>query len=157
MNLFLLNIFLALLWAAVSGSITLGSLTTGFVVGMLVLALAGRTLNEPRYLQRLWKITALFLFFIRELILSSVRVAADVLTPKPNLHPAIIAVPLDCTEDLQITLLANLISLTPGTLSLDVSEDKKTLYVHAMYASDPEALKREIKENFERRILEVTT
>jgi len=64
-------------------------------------------------------------------------------------------VPLDVQDDVQITMLANLISLTPGTLSVDVSDDKKNLYVHAMYGDDPDAEVKRIKHSFEHRIQEV--
>jgi multicomponent Na+:H+ antiporter subunit E len=88
-------------------------------------------------------------------VLSSVRVAIDVIKPRLTMRPSVIAVPLELTSDAQITLLANLISLTPGTLSVDVSDDKSCLYVHAMYGDDAEALSRSIKDDFEHRIREV--
>ena len=164
MNLFLLNLLLALLWAAITGTVTLPNLVIGFGVGMVVLALVGRALtdrspsdrtgSDAGYLIRLFRGVGLALFFIRELLISSLRVAWDVLTPGHQ-RPAIVAVPLEVKTDAEITLLANLVSLTPGTLSLDVSSDKKTLFVHAMYVTDPEALKRSIKRDFERRIKEV--
>jgi multicomponent Na+:H+ antiporter subunit E len=66
-----------------------------------------------------------------------------------------VAIPLDVETDVEITLLANLITLTPGTLSMDISDDRKVLYVHAMYVDDPEALRAEIKNGFERRVLEM--
>ena len=153
MNLFLLNVLLALLWAAVTGTLTLASLLTGFVVGVLVLALVGRALGGARYTSRLVRGVMLALFFLWELFASSLRVAWDVLTPRHGMRPAIVAVPLDVTTDAEVTLLANLISLTPGTLSLDLSDDKRTLFVHAMYVDDPEALKRSIKRDFEGRVM----
>ena len=72
------------------------------------------------------------------------------------MKPGIVKIPLDARSDLEITLLANLISLTPGTLSLDVSDDRKVLYVHAMYVNDREDFVASIKNGFERRILEIT-
>jgi multicomponent Na+:H+ antiporter subunit E len=63
-----------------------------------------------------------------------------------------VAVPLDVRSDAAITLLANVLTLTPGTLSVDVSTDRRTLYVHALVAPDPDALIREVKERFERRV-----
>ncbi|NNJ70240.1 MAG: Na+/H+ antiporter subunit E, partial [Kiritimatiellales bacterium] len=69
--------------------------------------------------------------------------------------PGVIGIPLDAETDLEITMLANIISLTPGTLSLDVSEDRKTLYIHAMYVINPEDLRNEIKDGLERRLLEL--
>jgi len=157
MNILFLNVLLALLWSATTGSFTALNLSIGFIIGLIVLAIGSRALGEPYYIRKLSKTVNLTLFFLEELLLSSLRVAYDVLTPKHSMKPAIIAVPIDLEKDIQITLLANLVSLTPGTLSLDISEDKKTLYVHAMYASDPEALKRSIKEDFEKRIKEVVT
>ena len=117
---------------------------------------------------RIARAAGLFLFFVWELVLSSLRVARDVLLvsmisiglsvlmrareASGRFRPGIVAVPLDLESDAGITLLACLVTLTPGTLSLDVSEDKKTLYVHAMRVDDPEAFRREIKDGFERRV-----
>lgn len=76
---------------------------------------------------------------------------------RQNISPAIVAVPLDVEGDFSVTLLANVISLTPGTLTLDVSDDKRVLYIHSMYGGDdPDAVRREIKSGLERRVLEVT-
>lgn len=155
MILFGLNLVLALLWAMANGEVTLWTLGSGFLVGMLVLHLVGPVLGDSRYAVRFIRAIALMLFFLRELVLSSVRVAIDVLRPTFTMRPAILQVPLEVNEDVQITLLANLISLTPGTLSVDVSDDRSNLYVHAMYGDDPEAEVRRIKRDFERRIQEV--
>ncbi len=98
---------------------------------------------------------SLLLLFIRELIMSAVKVAWLVVQPRLNIRPAIIAYPLTVTTDLQITLLANMITLTPGTLSVDVSADRKTLYVHAIDMESKEDLIGSIAVGFERKILEV--
>jgi multicomponent Na+:H+ antiporter subunit E len=95
------------------------------------------------------------LYFLYELIKANLQVAMDVITPKFYMKPAIIEFPLDAKTDLEITFLANVITLTPGTLSLDVSEDRKSLYIHAMYVDDKEEFIDEIKQGFERRILTI--
>ena len=95
----------------------------------------------------------LFAVFCWELVISSLRVAWDVVTPAANRRPGIVAVPLNAKTDWEITLLANLVTLTPGSLSLDVSPDRSTLYVHAMFAEDPDEVRRSITEGFERRLL----
>lgn len=154
MRLLALHLSLAILWAMVTGGITLINLVIGYLVGGAVLHFAGSALGDPRYALRAYLLTALVGFFLRELLVSSVRVAIDVLRPQLSMIPAVVAVPLELRDDLQIALLANLVSLTPGTLSIDVSEDRRTLYVHAMYGEDPELLRRQIKESFERRIQE---
>jgi multicomponent Na+:H+ antiporter subunit E len=87
-------------------------------------------------------------------VVASLRVAWDVVTPPIYSRPGIIAVPLDAETDFEITVLGHLISLTPGTLSLDVSPDRRTLYVHAMFVDDPDELRRQIKAGMERRVLE---
>lgn len=103
-------------------------------------------------------IGSLVLFYLKELLTASLRVAYEVLTPQDHMQPAVIAIPLEAKTDFEITLLANFITLTPGTLSIDVSKDRKTLYVHEVYvkAGDTESVKRQIKEGFEKRILKIT-
>jgi multicomponent Na+:H+ antiporter subunit E len=104
----------------------------------------------------LWKlgaILALCLFMLKEIVLATARVAWEVVTPWRLRNPGIVAVPLDARSDGEITLLANMVTLTPGTLSLDVSEDRRTLFVHAMFGGDPDRVRREIKGSFESRVL----
>jgi multicomponent Na+:H+ antiporter subunit E len=95
----------------------------------------------------------LIALFIKELVLSALQVAWLVVQPKLRLRPGFIAYPLTVTSNVQITLLANLITLTPGTLSVDVSEDRKTLFIHAIDIPDREALVGRIAAGFETRIL----
>src|SRR5690606_901199 len=94
-------------------------------------------------------------YFLKEMLLANLRVAYDVITPTYYMRPAVVSIPLDARTDLEITLLAMCITLTPGTLSLDVSTDRRVLYIHAMFAEDPDALRHEIKNGFERRLLEL--
>jgi multicomponent Na+:H+ antiporter subunit E len=122
---------------------------------MGVLHFVGPVLGDERYALRFVLAASLLLFFLRELVLSSVRVAIDVIKPRLTMRPAVVSVPLELHSDAQITLLANLISLTPGTLSVDVAEDRSCLYVHAMYGEDADALRLGIKSDFEHRIREV--
>ena len=96
-------------------------------------------------------------FFIRETVMSNFRVAYDVLTPGFLTKPAIVAIPLDVTTDAEILVLASFITLTPGTLTLDISEDRKTMFVHEMYVpgKNPDAVRKNIKNGFEKKILEL--
>ena len=157
MTLFLANLLLALLWAAIQGSFTLFDLLVGFACGYLVLLVARPVLDPSSYYFGLWRAVAFAAIFAWELVLSSLRVARQVLTPRLHMRPGVIAVPLDVRTDAQITLLANLNSVTPGSLSLDVSDDRRTLYVHVMdiVDGDVDATRREIKEGLERRILDL--
>lgn len=154
MNIFALNAFLAVVWAALFGSFTLGNLLLGYGVGYIALWVARPLFGDSVYFGRVWRVISLIVWFIYELIESSLRVVWDVVTPSHLSRPGIIAMPLDAKTDGEILLVTNLISLTPGTLSLDVSPDGKTLYVHAMFVDDPETLRQDLKTGTERRILE---
>jgi multicomponent Na+:H+ antiporter subunit E len=155
MNALALNLVLALIWAAGTGQFTLTNLTIGFVMGYIVLRVIRLAIDEERYFQKVRRTISFFGFYLMELIKANLRVARDVMTINFKMRPGIVAVPLDCSTDLEITLFANLLSLTPGTLSIDVSEDRKYLYVHALYVSDRESFQREVKEGIERRVLEL--
>ncbi len=106
-------------------------------------------------IRKLLVIAEFLAYFWYELILANLRLAHDSLRPTRELRPGIIAVPLDLETAWQITVLSNLITLTPGTLSLDVSPDRKTIYVHAMDASDIERVRANIKRGLERRVKEL--
>lgn len=149
------NIALMLIWVALTGSFTGTNLLTGFVLGYMILGLALRDKPEfARYISKVPKFIGFIGFFFWELLVSNLKVAHDVLTPTHHMCPGVIAVPLDATTDGEITIVANLISLTPGTLSLDVSSDRKVLYIHVMYLLDRAEVIRSIKA-LEARVLAV--
>lgn len=130
----------------------------GLVTGYFILLWLASYFFNRRYFHKIPLLGRYILFIIKELTISNLRIAYDVVTPKLYINPAIIAIPLDAKTDREIVTLATLITFTPGTLSLDVSEDRKTLYVHEMYiqGNDAEAAKQSIKEGFERRLLALT-
>lgn len=105
-------------------------------------------------MMRLFRISKLFLVFLREFTLSVFRVARLVLSPRMSFTPCAFRFPLTLTSDFQITLLANLITLTPGTLTVDVTDDRSALIVHAIDCPDSDAARREIADGFERLIRE---
>ena len=155
MNIFTLNIVLAFAWAALTGNITLTGLAIGFLIGLAALYLTKSLFPGcDSYFRRggLW--AKLIVLFLYELIISSVQVVWDVLTPTHKSRPRIISMPLDAKTEMEVLLVTNLISLTPGTLSLDVSEDRNTLYIHAMFADDPEAIRKQLKDGTERWVME---
>jgi multicomponent Na+:H+ antiporter subunit E len=119
---------------------------------------AGSYFYDRSHFYKVPRAIGLLFYFLKELFIASLVVAWDVITPRSHVESGVIALPLDAKTDIEITILASLISLTPGTLSLDVSEDKTVLYVHAVYIKhgDVEGLKREIKDGFEKKLLEIT-
>jgi multicomponent Na+:H+ antiporter subunit E len=154
MILFVFNLLLAIVWVAITGSTAFINLVFGFVLAAIALAIVRSSYGGVLYLGRVRRILALLLLFIRELAKSVWAVAIAVMSPRMDVKPGIFAFPLTVDRDFEITLLANLITLTPGTLSVDVSDDRKTLYVHALDCSDPETIRRGIADGFERRIME---
>ena len=105
------------------------------------------------------KIGLSFIFlvvYLKNLVQANIAVAYDIISPKYRMQPGIIRVPLQLKSDFSILMLVNLITMTPGTMSLDISNDKKYLYIHAMYLKDKEKVVEEIKsmENRVRKILE---
>jgi multicomponent Na+:H+ antiporter subunit E len=151
------NLLLALAWAALQGEFSLQTLVTGLVLGYLILLalVRGGVLNPSPYIGRVHRVLGLAAYFFWELVKANFRLALDVATPRFSMKPGIIALPLDATEDSQILLLSMLINTTPGSVALDVSPDRKTLYVHVMYMDTPEAARDDIKQGFERRVLGV--
>jgi multicomponent Na+:H+ antiporter subunit E len=97
------------------------------------------------------------IYFLWELIKASCLVAQEVVTPNHNMRPGIVAIPLDVKSDIGITIFSSLVTLTPGTLSLDVSVDKSHLFVHAMYIDKDNisAIVDELKNGFERRVIRI--
>ncbi|MFW7381269.1 MAG: Na+/H+ antiporter subunit E [Oligoflexus sp.] len=94
-------------------------------------------------------------FYIVDIAYTSFRITLDVLTPLPRRHTGIVAVPLDASSDFEITLIANLITFSPGTLVIDVSPDMKTMFIHALFIDDVDQFIKHVKENYERRVLEL--
>jgi multicomponent Na+:H+ antiporter subunit E len=154
MILFVFNLLLAIVWVAVTGSASFLNLVFGFILASAVLGVVREPYAGIVYLRRGYRIAVLFLVFLKELARSAWAVAVTVMSPRMAIRPGIFAFHLTVDRDFEITLLANLITLTPGTLSVDVSDDRKILYVHALHCSDPNATRRAIAEGFERRILE---
>ena len=170
----LLNFLLALAWLALTGEFTLLNFLFGFAAAAAMIWLYQRVLPQeaqPRpatvYGLKAIQWVSFGLYFLWALILANVRVAIDVLRPRPQIAPAVVAVPLDGYSDAEVTLLANFITLTPGTLSLDVldrsngsaDEKQRVLYVHAMHAGETqEAIERfrdELRETLGHRVKEV--
>ena len=155
MSLLILNLLFAGLFTILLGSGSIGVFLSGFGLGYAALWLSKPLYQNTRYFMTLPKTINLVAYFLKELVISNFRVLWDVITPGHINRPGIIGVPLTVQTDLEIFVVASLISLTPGTLSVDLSEDRKTLFVHVMFLDDVEKAREEIKNGLERRILEV--
>lgn len=156
----ILTVLLSYLFFARTGALPYNATTAGLVVAFIFLLLwLTAAVYHRSYFKKFPKVISLLVYFLRKVFVANIRVAYDILTPGYQMKPTVIALPLSLKSDLEITLLACMITLTPGTLSLDVSEDRKILYIHALYlkGNDVIQLKAELKNGFERRIIELTT
>lgn len=148
-----------IIWLLLWGAFDL----TGVVMGLALSALVSYAVppkagpNLRHVMKKLPKIIGLLFFFLWELLLANLRLAWDAVTPGLDISPSIIALPLEAKTDSEIFLLTTLITLTPGTLSMEVTEDRSHLFVHCAYAGESTIaeLKRSLKDGFERRVLEV--
>lgn len=157
MSLFALNLILAMLWCALTGSFLTANILTGFALSFAALWLTSTAAGiHNAYFRKTFRGILFLGWFFREMVISNFRVLKAVVTPGTAYQPGTLALPMDCQSDMEITMLANLITLTPGTLSVDLSEDRKILYVHTMFAQDPESVIRDIKNGLERRLLELS-
>lgn len=155
MSLFLLNIFLAVLWMFMWGVFDIYSLMVGFLLGYLLLGIISRSIRGQAYGSKGWHLLSFTVYFLRILINANLQVAKAILAPTFEMTPRIIRYSVEGMTPLQITSLANAITLTPGTLSMDVSDDQKYLYIHCMNAQDREAAVRELDELRDRLMKEV--
>ncbi len=149
------NVLVALVWALLKGEINLVNLVWGYLLGAAGLLIFRQVNPGEIVTRRVGGALVLFAVFLVELVKANLQVLRIVFSPTIRARSGIIALPLDVKTDWGITLLANLITLTPGTISLDVAPDRKQLFIHILDISHPEEVKESIKETFERRIREV--
>ncbi|MGM0875523.1 MAG: Na+/H+ antiporter subunit E [Bacillota bacterium] len=152
----LLNFFLAFIWMFLSNDYSSLAFFKGFFFGGLVIFALRRFFDHRFYLVNLIAVIKLFFIFCSELVKANIAVLKVILSPQLTMRPGIFALETELEKDWEITILSNLITLTPGTLVLEVSEDNKTLYIHAMDIDDVEQAKLDIKNTFEKAIKEVS-
>lgn len=152
----LLNFSLAFLWMFLSGRMNASGFIIGFMLGALAIVIMRRFFNERIYLERIWAVIKLCLLFMKELILANIAVLKVVLKPKLDMQPAFVKYETELTAEWELTLLSSLITLTPGTVVVHISDDNKYLYIHAIDAADIDETVASIRDSFERAIQEVS-
>lgn len=152
----LLNLTLAVIWSLLNRSWGVSDLVVGYLLGGILLYIFRKFLPTEFYLRRVFAVVKLILLFLKELLLANLTVVQHIIRPRLDIRPGIFALPTELRTPFEITTLANLISLTPGTLTVDVAPDNNILYIHAIDIPDVEAVIRDIKGTFEKQIMEVT-
>ena len=152
----ILNMILALTWMFLTTSATGSSFIIGYLLGAIILYLLRRFFDTPFYLRKVVSVVKLILIFSRELIIANLDVFKTILRPKLELTPGIFTYETSLKKDWEITLLSIMITLTPGTLVMDISPDNKTLYIHALNIREINEMIDGIRNSFEQVIKEVS-
>ena len=152
----LLTLTLIIVWQMLVNKLTLGNLLLGAILGLIIPVITSPYWpNRPR-LTSVPRIIGYVLLVIWDIIVANVQVAYIILfKANANIKPAWISIPLDLRTPEAITVLAGTITLTPGTVSSDLSADGRSLLVHCLDAPDPDAVRDDIKNRYERRLKEI--
>ena len=142
-------------WLLLSYRFTVGNFILAAILAWLVpLGVSSlRTATTP--VQKPLKFLSFMGLLVGDIIVSNIIVAKQVLGPPERLQPGFVVIPLDLTGALPITMLASTISLTPGTVSIEISKDQKALHVHALHVTDETTLIERIKHRYERPLKEI--
>ncbi|WP_181884425.1 Na+/H+ antiporter subunit E [Neobacillus piezotolerans] len=152
----LTNLFIALLWTALQEDWSVLTFISGYFAGMIVLFLMRRFLPANFYLITFLNIIKLAVVFIQELFISSFMVIKQIIRPRLAIAPGTLTLETDLESDLEVTLLALLLTLTPGSVVIKVSEDNRTFFVHVLDTSDSNEALINSKIRFENSIKRVT-
>lgn len=152
----LLSLLLVITWCLLVNGISLGTVVFGAILGVLIpIATAAYWPDRPP-LPKPWLLISYAVLVIRDIIVANIEVAIIILTKRNDqMSPNWVVIPLELRTPEAITLLAGTITLTPGTVSADLAADGSALLVHALDAPDPDKVRDEIKERYERRLKEI--
>lgn len=152
----LVSLTVALTWLLLVNTVTPNALVFAAVLGVCVPLLTRAYWPETPRLRHPLRIAAYILLVLWDIILANIEVARLILFRRNrDLRPAWISVPLDLRTPEAITVLAGTITMTPGTVSSDLSADGRALLVHCLNAPDPDATRDQIKTRYERRLKEI--
>ncbi|WP_067222925.1 Na+/H+ antiporter subunit E [Marinomonas gallaica] len=149
------SLLLFVVWLLLNSSISPGHILLAAFFAISIPLLVNSMRNEQPKIKKPWLAIRYFFMVLKDILVANIQVAVLVLGPIKNLNPGFVAIPLDITSDVGITLLASTVSLTPGTVSVEISEDKQWLYVHALHLDNEQDLIDEIKQRYERPIKEI--
>ncbi|MFK7877908.1 MAG: Na+/H+ antiporter subunit E [Paracoccaceae bacterium] len=151
-----LTLILAVVWTLLQNEISAGMVVFGLILGIIIPWMTSIWWPDTPKGFRLLKMTRYSVIVIWDIIVSNIQVAWIVLSvPNSKLKPAWIVIPLELKQPEAITVLAGTITLTPGTVSADLSDEGHSLLVHVLHTQDPDGIRDEIKSRYEQRLLEI--
>ncbi|MNF24598.1 Na(+)/H(+) antiporter subunit E [compost metagenome] len=151
----LLSLTLLLVWLLLVNDMSLGHWLLGALLGWLIPLLTQVFWINPPRIRKPLKLCLFLLRILGDIVIANLQVAKLILGPSARLRPAFVEIPMLLEDELALTMLASIISLTPGTVSADLSDDRKILLVHSLDVDDEAALVEQIKHRYEAPLLEV--
>lgn len=151
----MLSLVLIVIWLLLANELSIGALMLGVFLGVLIPLLVSAFWLKPPLIRRPLVLLRFWLLVLLDIFTANFQVAKLVLGPERKLHPAFVVYPLELKDDFAISILANTISLTPGTVSADVSSDRRTLLIHGLDIQDDQELIQLIKQRYEKPLLEI--
>lgn len=150
-----LSAVMFVVWSLLQDSVSAGTLVAGAILSIGIPLLTHGFLEDSPQTMRLAPVPALLAVVLWDILTANIRVAILVVGPMSRIHPRFVEVPLEVTSPLALTTLAGIITLTPGTVSANISGDRRTLLVHALSTTHPEAIIADIKTRYERPLMEI--
>ena len=144
---------LAAIWILMKGTGSAGDFFVGLLLAALIIRFLRKCYHQEKSFLRVGRIGHYIVSFTRELIVANLQVLRIVLSPRIRIRPGILAYRTRCRTPFGVTLLANSITLTPGTLSVDISEDSKTIFVHALDITHPDEVREGIRLGLEEPVI----
>jgi multicomponent K+:H+ antiporter subunit E len=154
----LLSLLLLVCWLCLHNTLASGQVVLGAALAVGIPLLTRRFWPHPPPVRRPGKLLAYVSLVLYDIVVANLQVAVLILGPRARLAPAYVRVPLDLRADFAVTVLASTVTLTPGTISVDIADDGsggRVLVVHALRCLDPAGLVRSIKDRYERRLMEI--
>ena len=150
-----LSLTLLLVWLLLVNDFSAGQWLLGALLGVLIPLLSRVLWIKPPRTRQPWRLLPFFLRVLGDIVVANLQVSRRILGSMDDLQPAFVEVPLDVHDELALTLLTSIVSLTPGTVSADLSDDRRRLLLHCLNVQDSAALVAEIKARYEAPLLEV--
>lgn len=150
-----LSLWLFVLWLLLIGEFSIAHVLLAAVLAATIPLFSERLRDQRARARRPLVAARLALVVLRDIVISNLQVARLILGPESRIQPSFVWVPLDLRNSHGITALASIITMTPGTLSCDLSDDRRHLLVHCLNLDDAEATVRQIKQSYERPLLEI--
>ncbi|SEK29740.1 Na+/H+ antiporter subunit E [Paenibacillus sp. OK003] len=151
-----LNLIIAFVWMFLNNAWNGVGFLTGYLLGLLLIGSMRRFFPQRFYIVRVWAIIKLIALLFKELVRASIEVIRQIVKPKLDIRPGIFTYQTQLSSDWEVTLLCLLISLTPGSLPLEISGNQRKLFIHALDIKDEQKMSDDIKNTFEKAIMEVT-